>query len=109
MVGCGGFGAANAGAAIMVLAKALLEFIGVSFPWKVVTGRQHGQSFHRRSVEAADDGRAHGDPSIAVTHVPAVELPVTSSQFAAGSGILQHGSDSIEMRCTERRTPLAMA
>src|SRR6266436_6279503 len=46
MVGCGGFGAANAGAAIMVraaakepaivaLAKAFLEFIGVSFPWKV--------------------------------------------------------------------------
>src|SRR5882672_6936967 len=46
MVGCGGFGAANAGAAIIARAAAkepaivalaivFLEFIGVSFPWKV--------------------------------------------------------------------------
>src|SRR6266702_860450 len=99
MVGCGGFGAANAGAAIMVraaakepaivaLAKAFLEFIGVSFPWKV--GRYGSTTWtHRRSVEAADDGRAHGGPSIAVTHVPAVELPVTPSQSRDGNRILQ--------------------
>src|SRR5882724_5841012 len=101
MVGCGGFGAANAGAAIMVraaakepaivaLAKAFLEFIAVSFPWKVGRyGSTTRTTLSPSSVEAADDGRAHGGPSIAVTHVPAVELPVTPSQSRDGNGILQ--------------------
>src|SRR5882672_7249930 len=34
-------------------------------------------------------------PSIAVTHVPAVELPVTSSQSRDGNRILQQASDLI--------------
>jgi hypothetical protein len=49
MVGCGGFGAANAGAAIIVraaakepaivaLAIAFLEFMGVSFPGNIRRG-----------------------------------------------------------------------
>jgi hypothetical protein len=73
--------------AIVALAKAFLEFIGVSFPWRV--GRYGSTTWIKLSpsVEAADGGRAHGDPSIAVTHVPAVELPVTSSQSCDGNKI----------------------
>jgi hypothetical protein len=70
MVGCGGFGAANAGAVIMVRAAAkepaivalaitFLEFIGVSFPGNIgVAGRRNRHSFHHRRVEESDDGRA---------------------------------------------------
>src|SRR5258705_13907857 len=65
MVGCGGFGAANAGAAIMVraaakepaivaLAKAFLEFIAVSFPWKV--GRYGSTTWTRLSPSVGRSG-----------------------------------------------------
>src|SRR5260370_5233467 len=93
MVGWGGFGAANAGAAIMVragakepaivaLANAFLEFIAiilsrglsdVVFRW-----REHGLR-HRLAGESG--GRVQANPDASVTGVLLFRLRPTSSRF----------------------------
>src|SRR5258708_30770568 len=81
MVGCGGFGAAKTGVAIMVraaakepaivaLVKTFFEFMGeVSFPRN--TGRcgdrRHEHSFNHRSAGASGDSRVQSNPVKNVT------------------------------------------
>src|SRR5260370_35199734 len=93
MVGCGGFGAVNAGAAIMVraaakepaivaLANAFLEFIAiilsrglsdVVFRW-----REHGLR-HRLAGESG--GRVQANPAARATGGLLFRLPPTSPRF----------------------------
>src|SRR5260370_16579590 len=99
MVGCGGFGAANAGAAIIVRAAAkepaivafaivLLEFMGASFPGNI---RRCGSTAwtHHRFAEESDDGGACCNPCVDVTHLallhyrPPPPNPVIGPEFYA--------------------------
>jgi hypothetical protein len=75
MVGCGGFGAANAGAVIIVraaakepaivaLAKAFFEFMGVilSPEYRALRRPRHEHSFNQRSAGESGDSRVQSNP-----------------------------------------------
>src|SRR5260370_24980426 len=102
MVGCGGFGAVNAGAAMMVraaakepaivtLAHAFFEFIAiilsrglldVVFRW-----REHGLRYR---LAGESGGRVQGNPDASVTGVLLFRLRPTSSRFRDRNRSLQH-------------------
>src|SRR5260370_6035147 len=102
MVGCGGFGAVNAGAAIMVraaakepaivaLANAFLEFIAIilsrGLSDVVFRRREHGLR-HRLAGESR--GRVQANPDASVTGVLLFRLQTTSSPFRHRNPSLQH-------------------
>src|ERR1700675_1607562 len=100
MVGCGGFGAANAGAAIIVSAAAkepaivalaitFLEFMGVSFPGNIRRCGSTRRSFHHRLAEESDDGGARSNPSVDVTPVALLHYRPPPSQSCDRGGILR--------------------
>src|SRR5260370_5022804 len=102
MVGWGGFGAANAGAAIMVraaakepaivaLANAFWEFIAiiVSRGLSDVVFRWREHRFRQR-LAGESGGRVQGNPDARVTGVLLFRLRPTSSRFRDRNRSLQH-------------------
>jgi hypothetical protein len=80
MVGCGGFGAANTGVAIMeraaandpaivALAKTFFEFMGVilSPEYRALRGPRHEYSFNHRPAGESGDSRVQSNPVQDVT------------------------------------------